>query len=54
MSRERENKKLREEQRDGLVQYLTWMRKNKDREIDVQNRDRHGFDDMSFKKEKED
>lgn len=51
--RERENKKLREEQRDGLVQYLTWIRKNKDRENDVQNRDRHGFDNKSFKKEKE-
>ena len=52
-------KKLREEKnriesyRDGLVQYLTWKRKNEGREDDIQNRDRHGFDDKSFKKEKE-
>lgn len=49
----REEKKRVESQRNGLVQYLTWKRKNEGRENDIQNRDRHGFDDKSFKKEKE-
>lgn len=49
----REEKKQIEEEKCGLLQYLTWKRKNEGREDDIQNRDRHGFDDKSFKKEKE-
>lgn len=49
----RENKKIREEYKDNLIQYIEWQRKQKVHpEPDKQNRDRHGFDDMSFKTEK--
>ena len=50
----RDNKKLREEYKDNLIQYIEWKRKQEIHpEPDEQNRDRHGFDDKSFKKEKE-
>ena len=50
----RDNKKLREEYKDNLIQYIEWKRKQAiHSEPDEQNRDRHGFDDKSFKKEKE-
>ena len=50
----REYKKEREEYKDGLVQYLTWKRKQEAHsEPDEQNRDRHGFNEWSFKKMKE-
>lgn len=47
----REYRKEQEEYKDGLVQYLTWKRKQEAHpEPDEQNRDRHGFDEWSFKK----
>lgn len=50
----RDNKKLREEYKDNLIQYIEWKRKQAiHSEPDEQNRDRHGFNDKSFKKEKE-
>ena len=45
----RERKHEREEYLNNLVQYITWKRNNEGREDDIQNRDRHGFDDKSFK-----
>ena len=43
-----------EEYKDNLIQYIEWKRKQAiHSEPDEQNRDRHGFDDKSFKKEKE-
>lgn len=49
--RERENKILREEYKDNLIQYLEWKRKEKELTNDIITRDRHGFDEESFKGE---
>ena len=49
--RERENKILREEYKDNLIQYIEWKRKEKEQTNDIISRDRHGFDEESFKGE---
>ena len=49
--RQRENEMLREQQKDGLIQYIEWQRKSKEQQNDLITRDRHGFDDESFKGE---
>lgn len=52
--RQREREKEREEYLDNLIQYIEWKRKQVIHpEPDEQNRDRHGFNDWSFKKIKE-
>lgn len=49
--RERENELLREQQKDCLIQYIEWKRKTKEQEDDIVARDRHGFNEESFKGE---
>ena len=50
----REQDKEIEEYKGNLIQYIEWKRKNDIHpEPDEQNRNRHGFDDWSFKKMKE-
>lgn len=47
----REREKLAEEQRENLLHYLEAQKKQRDLEKDIISRDRHGFDEESFKGE---